>query len=44
LQEDADESHHSVLIYLGLIGTATLLHTVFQENMYEFLWQFHMPT
>ena len=40
LQEHTNQPDHPVFVDFGLIGTATLLHAVFEEYMYELLRQF----
>ena len=42
LQEHTNQPDHPVFVDFGLIGTATLLHAVFEEYMYELLRQFDM--
>lgn len=37
LQEDTDQPHHPVFVDFGFIGTAALLHAVFEEDVDELL-------
>lgn len=43
LEEDANESHHPVLIHLSLGAAPALVHAVLQKHLDELLRQIHLP-